>query len=201
MFDKEKYEKILSVTCSREELTEFTRDLDKAELDTDGAFKKYYSVDRIIAAIDRYLGGEIDANYLSHWATAYNWIIMSDFTDDGGQSVSLEFFIIWDISDILDSLSFFDGDEGYWNMDSYKRRFKVLDVLLRDIDRCSAVLSFATEERIDETVLVSDEAVKGFTVIYGDADLSDDKIDIPVVPISKLKNKMRYLKKCGYVKM
>ncbi len=58
MYDKDLYNKILSVSCSFEELENFVIDINKKEFDLDNAFEKYYDVEKILYAIRRYERGK-----------------------------------------------------------------------------------------------------------------------------------------------
>ena len=43
MYNKELYDKIISASCTFEELEAFVTDIDKKEFDVDNAFEKYYN--------------------------------------------------------------------------------------------------------------------------------------------------------------
>ena len=114
MFDQELFEKICKVSCTCEELKEFSCDINETEFDLDNPFTKYYSLDSILQCINLYEKGVVSADFVAYWANAYNWIVMGGFETNVNNekeiSVSLETVLIWAISDWLDSLSFFDGD-------------------------------------------------------------------------------------------
>ena len=79
MYKKELLKKICDISCSSNELDEFVSQINKNEYDSDNPFEKYYDVDRLIVAIDKYNSKEIDAKFLAHWMNAYNWIVMGGF--------------------------------------------------------------------------------------------------------------------------
>lgn len=79
MYNKEFFEKVVNVDCSFKELKTFCANIDKEKYDTDNAFEKYYNVESILKAINRYKNGEVSDIYLACWANAYGWIIMAGF--------------------------------------------------------------------------------------------------------------------------
>ena len=111
MFDKTMYEKIFTVTCTLEELENFVSCKTKKEFDLDNAFQKYYSLERIFSAIEKYKAKEISDHYLANWASAYNWIISAGLDFQSKTNHKIKEIIAFEISDWLDSLSFFDEDE------------------------------------------------------------------------------------------
>ena len=54
MYNKDLYNKIINASCSFEELEFFVSDIDKKEFDLANAFEKYYDVEKILYAINRY---------------------------------------------------------------------------------------------------------------------------------------------------
>ena len=121
MYDKELFGKIISVSCTFEELEAFVINIDKKEFDLENAFEKYYDAERILYAIRRYEKKEISDKYLAHWMNAYNWIIMAGFrTQQENKEIVFKDWLVWEISDWLDSLSFFDDSEDYITLEDYK---------------------------------------------------------------------------------
>ena len=136
MFNKQLYERICSVTCTEDELAEFCKD--ELECDTENPFDKYYSLESIEKCIAMYESKKVSDQFLAHWANLYNWIIMGGFkTDDTEKTVSLNMLARWEISDWLDSLSFYDAQyhesEEYSPLtfrnptEIYKNSFRVFD--------------------------------------------------------------------------
>lgn len=135
MFDKELFNKICTATCSFEELENFVVKIDKKEFDLDNAFAKYYSLERILYVIAKYKAKQIIDRFLAYWANAYNWIIMSGFKisyhkEKGNRS--MKEIIVDEISDWLDSLSFFDDDEEFFDVNNYAEAFSTLDEIYKN---------------------------------------------------------------------
>ena len=149
MFDKELFYKIQGVTCTFEELKTFVSKIDEKEFDLDNAFEKYYSLACILHAIDEYKTQRIDDTFLSHWATAYNWIIMSGFKlarqkTKGGLSVKQ--IVVDEISEWLDALSFFETDnEEYFEWECFTAVFSTLDRIYKNANEWSLKRPQASE--------------------------------------------------------
>ena len=108
MFNQDFFEKVYRVECTFVEL-EATK-LGEMEYDYDKPFEKYYKLDSILLAIKKYQKHSITSRHLAYWANIYNWIINGGFkTEEKKTKSSLEQIILWEISDTLDALSFFDG--------------------------------------------------------------------------------------------
>ena len=207
MFDKELFKKICDVSCEFDELKKFTNKIDKKEFDLDNAFEKYYKVERIICAIEKYQAKKIDAEFLAYWSNAYNWIIMSGFKiENGDKSVSLKELLIFEISDWLDGLSFFDGDDDFYDLEEYKTTFKVLDSVLQDIDSCEAIFALDPDEddgdydyyAHDVEVLIKNDNAQYFIKIHTDCIYPDDNVLFTQVKPEELGNQATQLQKQGY---
>lgn len=136
MFDKKIYEKICTVSCTFEELENFVSGIDKKEFDLDNAFQKYYSLDCILSAIKKYKAKQINDKFLRYWANAYDWIIMSGFKtscykEKGNRSIKE--IVVDEITEWLDSLSFFDCDEEWYDLDKYVECFVALDEIYQNV--------------------------------------------------------------------
>ena len=77
MVNMDLLKKICTMECSFEELEKFNIEIDNIEYDTVNSFFKYYDLNLIISAIEKYKNGGVGALNLSYWANAYNWIIMA----------------------------------------------------------------------------------------------------------------------------
>ncbi len=202
MYNKELYEKILNVSCSFEELESLGENIDKEEYDLDNPFKKYYSLERILFAIDRYESKEINAKYLAHWMNAYNWIIMGGFKlETDSKSVFFEEWLTWEISDWLDSLSFFDDSDDWYNLDEYKTTFKTLDKIYRnpsDWERVFAHTDEFGDNEDDIAVLVYNAKDKEFAKIYSYLDYKSEKVEFDKIELDELNNKIDQLKQANY---
>ena len=56
--------------------------------------------------------------------------------------------LIWEISDWLDGLSFFDGDTEFLNLDDYKNTFTSLNSIYKNPDKWTIYYAFTNEEYI-----------------------------------------------------
>ena len=199
MYNKELFDKILDVSCSFEELENFVIDINKKEFDLENPFEKYYDVNRIIFAIEKYQSKEIDARFLACWMNAYNWIIMGGFKiNHDYEAISLKEFLIWEIVDWIDSLSFFDDSEDYYDLEEYKNTYKVLDYVLRDIDNCNAVYAETHYGEGAVVVLIMNDNLKYFIKVYGDLDYKDETIQFEKVEPTHLKDRVKHLQNHGY---
>lgn len=162
MFDKELFERICNVTCSFEELELFVADIDNKEFDLDNAFEKYYRIESIIKAIQLYDDKVIDARYLAYWANAYDWIIMAGFYEQN-DCVSLKTIIEREISEWLDSLSFFDTFGEDYDID-YKGNFLFLDKLYKTVDdlQCVYARKLVEENGFRSTLLIANHKTKEY---------------------------------------
>lgn len=198
MYNKDLFEKICNLTCSFDELKDFVTAIDKKEFDLDNPFAKYYNVDRLIAAIEKYESKEIDEKYLAYWMNAYNWIIMGGFKfgqDD--DTVSAKEYLIWQIVDWIDGLSFFDTGFDY-DLEKYKTAFKVLDLVLQDIDKCKVVFAEYGWNEDDVVALVTNYAAKYFVKVYGRLDYNDNTILFEKIDLDDLTARAENLCKIGY---
>ena len=150
MFDKNLFEKICKVTCTLDELKAFNHKINKKEFDLENPFAKYYNLNSILHCINLRIKGFVTDKFLAYWANAFNWIIMGGFetkyNDDTEKSISLETLLIWEISDWLDSLSFFDGDTEFLNLDDYKNTFTSLNSIYKNPDKWTIYYAFTNEE-------------------------------------------------------
>ena len=78
MYDKELIEKVCTLTCSKSDVD---RDQTTVKYDTEYPFRKYYSIEIIKGAIEKFLSGEWDAQTLAGWACIYDWILCGGFED------------------------------------------------------------------------------------------------------------------------
>ena len=162
MFDKALFEKICHVTCTWNELKRFNSKINKKEFDVDNCFEKYYSLDPILKCIDLHKNKRITDKYLAYWCNAYNWIIMGGFkgkaSDENEKNVDVATILIWDISDWLDSLSFFDAE--FYVLDEYISNFRILDSIYKNHKKWEIFYSFCTDTYDDG------EAISDINVLF-----------------------------------
>ena len=113
MFNEEFFRKVCSVTCCFEELTSFGSKMNEKEFVLDNPFDKYFSPETVEKAINKYKKQEISDQFLASWMNVYNWIITGGFNNSSIKEniIDLVRIIIWEISNILDALSFFEANE------------------------------------------------------------------------------------------
>lgn len=199
MYNQKLFDKICSVSCSFGELKEFVTNIDKKEFDLHNPFEKYYSVQSIIFAIEKYQSKEIDAKFLAYWMNAFNWIIMGGFKDNiDDEGVTLKEFLIWTITDWIDSLSFFDDTNDFYNLEDYKNVYKVLDSVLQDIDQCKAIFTEYDCSEDAVVVLITNDVAEYFIKVYGELDYNNDVIYFEKVESDYLKDKVNDLHNLGY---
>lgn len=198
MYDRALFERICDLTCTFTELNEFVIGIDKKEFDTDAPFEKYYRADRLTAAIEAYQNKQIDANFLAQWMNAYDWIIMGGFQIKESRKVTLRDFLIWTISDWIDALSFFDGDDEWYRLEKYIQAFQVLDAVLQQLNDCSAVFAQHGYNDDDVVVLIVNNSAKCFIKVYGELDFRRAARDFKKVEFSDLENQAKKLSESGY---
>ena len=202
MYDKELFGKIISVSCTFEELEAFVINIDKKEFDLENAFEKCYDAERILYAIRRYEKKEISDKYLAHWMNAYNWIIMAGFrTQQENKEIVFKDWLVWEISDWLDSLSFFDDSEDYITLEDYKNSFLIMDKIYKSIDEWKCVFAHTDEfgDNEDDVVLLAvNNKTKEFVKIYGNLDYLNEKAKIEKIEADELKKETEQLKKRGF---
>ena len=126
MYNKDLFKKIVSVTCSGEELEKFNTNINKKQFDLHSAFEKYYSLQSVLRAINRYENGEVTDKYLANWMNAYNWIIMAGFKGES-DNFDLKEWVKLEISDWLDSFSFYDSVSYLEDINEFKQSLTLLN--------------------------------------------------------------------------
>ena len=202
MYNKDLYNKIINASCSFEELELFISDIGKKEFDLDNAFEKYYDVEKILYAINRYENKEVDDKYLAYWMNAYNWIIMAGFKiESKNNEISFLDWVVWEISDWLDSLSFFDDSDDWFNLDDYKNSFKIIDGIYKNINEWDCVFAHTDEwggNDDDVVLLVVNDKTKELVKIYASSDYLNERVDFPRIEEDEFEKKIKQLKKVGY---
>ena len=164
MFDRVMFEKICGLTCTLEELKKFNSRIDEKEFDIDNSFEKYYSLDVILKCIQLYKDKRITDKYLAYWCNAYDWIIMGGFkgkaNDENEKNIDVATILIWDISDWLDSLSFFDYDAEDYELDTYIANFRILDSIYKNHKKWEIFYSVVTDTYDDG------EAINNISVLF-----------------------------------
>ena len=170
MYDKELINKVCKLTFSKEELYGNQTTIN---YDIEYPFKKYYDINIIIGAINKYLTKEWDDRTLAHWCCTYNWILCGGFHDDLKEDLNpLEEFLKEVISWNLDGLSFFDEDnylEEDDDMSKLIEYYRNFDYVWQTRNEWSGVYSpIGTYDKIngDQYVLLINEKRKEYIIIF-----------------------------------
>ena len=205
MYNKELFDKIINATCTFEELETFVINIDKKEFDLDKAFEKYYNVERILYAIRRYENKEIDDRYLSYWMNAYNWIIMAGFKiESENNEISFQDWVVWEISDWLDSLSFFDDSDEWFNLEDYKNSFIIIDKIYKNLNDWKCLFAHTDEwgDNEDDVVLLAvNYKAKELVKMYGNLDYLNEVVKIDRIELEEVEKEIERLKKQGFVEL
>ena len=179
MYDKELIERICKLTCSKEDVC---RNQTTINFDSEYPFRKYYDVNIIIKAINKYISKEWDDQTLAGWCCIYNWILCGGFSNDVKEDLNpLEQYLFDDLSWGLDGLSFFDEetyfeeskDEIYEIIESYKK----WDHIWQTRDSWKGI--YAPIGMFDLTngnqyVLLVNETLKEYMILFSEGHLSNN---------------------------
>lgn len=202
MFNRELFQKICAVECSWEELKRFVVGLSKKELDEEAPFDKYYSLQSILRAIERYQKKEVDEKYLAYWACAYLWILNGDFkTEPVVKCFSFCWWMQCVITDWLDSLAFFDSCQEYYDLKKYKELYTILDRVYRSLEDWTCSFSYndiGDCNGADVLVLAVNEQTKEFIKLYGMISKRIKMLDVEQLSMQELKEKIIALRRQGY---
>ncbi len=132
MYDKEFLESVANGTCDFEKVSQAPR-LDTMEFDLDNPFAKYYRLQTVLNVMEKYENEEISIEELTSWACTYLWVL------NGGFKRLPEYqdvtdFLKYKISDWIDALSFWQGEEGWEDWEKLKEVFRTLDGLYQNSD-------------------------------------------------------------------
>ena len=207
MITKELIEKVVCAECLKEEMSQVLNCLQNRK-NYEGleflknSFEKYYNLARIINAIRKYENKEIDDRYLAKWMCVYNWIIMADeWANVPIEEITFKTWVVWEISGWLDSLSFFDDSDDFYNLEDYKKTFEVMDKIYNNLEDWKRVFAHTDEwgdNDDDVAVLVSNDKTKEFVRIGSQLDYLNNKVAFERVELDELKRRVNALKKLGY---
>ena len=171
MYDKYLINKVCDLTCTKEDVC---RDQSIINYDHENPFKKYYDIDIIVGAINKYLSKEWDAQTFAGWACIYNWILCGGFHDDLKENLnSFEVFIKEVISWNLDGLSFFDEDylEDDESLEDWIPLHKNWDHVLQTQEGWKAAYAMVgefAEFNEDQYVVIFNDELKEYMIIHSD---------------------------------
>ena len=108
MFDKEYIKRVCDLSLNEED---YSKSQILIKYDLDKPFKKYYNINIITSALNKYLLNEWSEEKLTHWACHYMWVLNGGFDGRVIEDLSsLENLYLQIISNYLDELSFFSSD-------------------------------------------------------------------------------------------
>lgn len=197
---------MINCECSFDELAEFSVNMSvKKDFDFNDSFNKYYNLDKILMAIEKYLNKTINAEYLTYWANVYNWILMASYFFNDNYSNSFKQLLRNSISWELDALSFFDSENEKQDKKNLKKfivDFKILDYLYNKIN--NLMIYYASyKDEFDQTiikVLFVDEKNNVFHVLETDNFIPEENVGTKI-EIDELKEKVLNLSKQKFKKM
>ena len=152
----------------------------------------------------------MDKKFLSYWVSAYQWILsesfdpmyQSDLISDHDDRITLKHYLFNILSDMLDSLKFFDKDEvaEYFDFEKFKSDLKCLDTVIKDEKRGRIKVVFAPHKSYySEVVLLAiNDKDKYFVKMFGYLNFDDFKIEFKRVTYATLCNSEKQLRKQGY---
>ena len=203
MFDQTLFNSICSVKCTDEELKNFVSKIDKKEFDLNNAFEKYYSLERILHAIDKYKTQQIDDIFLANWANAYNWIIMSGFKiSSQNKKNGVKEIVVDEISEWLDALSFFETDnEDCFEMERYTAVFSTLDRVYKNANEWAVKCVHDDYDSETKRILLFNANSKAYLEIQRDC-YDDYAVDGQLLKDKDAFDKaLKDLKESGYIEM
>ena len=178
MYDKDLINKVCNLSCLKNDVC---RNQTTINYDTDYPFKKYYDVNIIIGAINKYLTKEWDDETLAGWCCIYCWILSGGFSKNLKEDLNpLEDFykeiITWD----LDGLSFFDEKYDLEYNPRYLQerieQIKTLDYVWQTRTQWKGVyspISTYHQENGEQCVLLINETKKEY-IIFASEQLYND---------------------------
>ena len=197
---------MINCECSFDQLAEFSVNMSvKKEFDFNNSFNKYYNLDKILMAIEKYLNKTINAEYLTYWANVYNWILMASYFFNDNYSNSFKQLLRNSISWELDALSFFDSENEKQDKKNLKKfivDFKILDYLYNKINNLM-IYYVSYKDEFDQTiikVLFVDEKNNVFHVLETDNFIPEKNVGTKI-EINELKGKVLNLSKQKFKKM
>ncbi len=118
--------------------------------------------------------------------------------EEEDKSISLNDFLIWEISDWIDGLSFLDDFKNAYNLEDYKLAYRVLDSVLQDLGHCTAVFAEHGYNENEVVVLITNDSAKYFIKVYGELDYNNDVINFDKIKDTDLESRAKQLLNSGY---
>lgn len=165
------YNKFANDVCSLnwDNLGEYVGEIEFECKENDG-FKKFFNSALVEKVVDQYRCAKISGTDLAHWAYMYLYLINDGFKDIEPGSVKIEQVIQEEISDWLDSLTFFIGDEDFYDLDAYVNALKTLEKMLNNVSNYNCTVFLESKEKDEEiyTFVIKSLQDKSYYVIKSD---------------------------------
>lgn len=203
MCDYDLIKKICNLTCSYEDIH-----TNKANIKCDyiDPFKKYYNIETIIKAINKYLNNEWNERFLANWAKLYNFILAGGFSEKVHKSkrVFIEEYIEYEIEWTLDALSNFE-EEYYLNdekcpydLNEKIKEFKLYDLILKSAKNWKVF--YYNDKKIDKNgqLLLVDDINKKSVILKGIYYLDVKEENFYKTDEKEQKQKIDFIKENGY---
>ena len=204
MYDKEIIERICNLTCEKEDLIGSQTDI---KYDKERPFKKYYNVDTIVKAFEKYHNKQWDDDALSYWCCKYLWVLEGGYQRGANDDLNpFEYFFKEAICWELDALAFFD-EEYYDDVDGALNAdfFIDMDHIWQTRDGWRGI--YAPIGKYDEYnksqyVLLFNDKLKEYSIIYSSSFLKNNYNNqneyLKYISATKFINKVEELKNSNY---
>lgn len=117
--------------------------------------------------------------------------------------MSFQDWVVWEISDWLDSLSFFDDSEDWFNLEDYKNSFITIDKIYKNLNDWKCLFAHTDEEDDDgdAVLLVINYKTKEFVRIYRNLDYLNEVVKMDRIELDQAEKEIERLKKQGFVEL
>lgn len=173
MYSKKQILKICELKCTEEDVCLNQHSI---RYDRNYPFEKYYNINSIVGAIEKYISKEWDDKTLAGWACLYMWIICGGYSYGVKENFNtLEKFLVDVICWELDSLSFFEDfwleEEGIEYIYNTIQRYKNLDKLWNTRNDWACLYStvdYYTKLNDEQYVLLFNIETREYIIILSD---------------------------------
>lgn len=197
MHDKIYYDEILNLKLPH-------TPLDKVKYDKKDGFCKYFSLDLINKALDEYLANRIDKRYLADWANRYNHLLNCGFRNTKKRPFDIAALIEYEISDTLDSLSFFDTLGKKKDIAYYRIIFSMFSYLWKKRTNLTCLCTQLPCNKDYCKYLLIDKDTKVYYASQTDYDINYElelgTMRLPLLPYKKFARRLNCVKK-KYVRL
>lgn len=198
MNDKELYERIVNVNCPFETLRWYLRNKHYV---WKSSYDKYYNVNTVLLAIEKYQNGVIDEKYLRRWAQAYYELVKDGFKDtEQKPPLTKEFKGHLDYA-LYQLCSYFEKDVIPSSIARIKYAITSWDRLLQDIDDCKAVYARKRNGNGYARLLVVNDKAEYFVVLSYVCGRQDEYAEFARVSNRNFNKQIKLLAQQGYAEL